>query len=97
MDQLEATALAVSDLDSARYGKHLSSREVCSMISCTDRDEGVRRVLSWLLGFPRQGGEHLQGMADGTWVWDAAEGPAWTTADGVRLKVRACVRACMPL
>lgn len=50
IEGLEEAALAVSTLDSPRYGRHLSSGEVCKLISCPDRDEGVRAVLEWVLG-----------------------------------------------
>lgn len=50
VDRLEETALAVSTPKSPRYGRYLSSRDVCEIIACPDRDEAVGRVLHWLLG-----------------------------------------------
>lgn len=50
IDRLEEEALAVSELDSPRYGQHLSAREVCRISSCPGRDEAVRGVLEWVLG-----------------------------------------------
>ncbi|CAM9879435.1 unnamed protein product, partial [Ectocarpus sp. 6 AP-2014] len=70
LDRLEEEALAVSDLDSPRYGQYLSAREVCEVTSCPDREEGIRRVLQWLLGAvtPSEGdGEGLQ-WEEGEWL-----------------------------
>ncbi|CAN0542300.1 unnamed protein product, partial [Laminaria digitata] len=57
--QLEEVALAVSDLDSPTYGHHLSSSEVCDIVSCPDRAEGVQGVLEWVLG-PAPEGQRFQ-------------------------------------
>eukprot|EP00752_Nemacystus_decipiens_P002082 g1992.t1 len=50
IDRLEEEALAVSELDSPRYGQHLSASEVCGISSCPGRAEGVRSILEWVLG-----------------------------------------------
>lgn len=56
----------MSELDSPRYGQHLSAREVCGISSCPSRPEAVRGVLEWVLGaaalpegFPWEEGEWL--------------------------------------
>ena len=81
IDRLQEEALAVSELDSPRYGQHLSAREVCRISSCLSRDEGVRGVLQWVLG--------ATALPEG-FLWEEGK---WLTPeegrDDIMVKVRA--------
>lgn len=77
IDHLEEEALAVSDLGSARYGQHLSARQVCEVTSCPDRAEGIRGVLEWVLGSAAAAGT----LAGGERVFQWEEGE-WLRPDG---------------
>lgn len=83
IDRLEEEALAVSELDSPRYGQHLSAAEVCRMSSCPGRAEGVRGVLEWVL-------DAAEALPEG-FRWEEGK---WLTPeegrDDVMVKVRAC-------
>ena len=79
--RLEEVALGVSDLDSPSYGHHLSAAEVCDIVSCPDRAEGVRAVLEWVLG-PTPDGHGFE-WEEGEWL---RVGGDWDR-DGVKVKV----------
>ena len=70
----------MSDLDSPRYGRHLSARAVCELSSCPGRAEGVREILEWVLGAAALGGrqEEEEEEEDGFW-WEEGE---WLRPEG---------------
>lgn len=77
----------MSDLDSPSYGRHLSAAEVCDIVSCPDREDGVREVLQWVLG-PTSDGQGFQ-WEEGEWLRVRGEGDR----DGATVKVRVGVCA----
>lgn len=79
IDRLEEEALAVSELDSPRYGRHLSAREACELSSCPGRAEGIREVLEWVLG---------ESQEDGGFQWEEGE---WLRPEGAGEDVMAKV------